>query len=206
MREAHAALARRGIPLASNQVEYSLVHRQPETNGVLDACRELGVTLIAYSPLGMGALTGKYSATQKASGLRRILPNFNKKAMNAVQPVVELLRQIGEGKAVGGQINWFRAKQEAGATTTTAQAEVSWAHRPANSQWSFLNKTEYRYDSVKNAVAGLPGPIGGAPFLVDGNVKSTRVINSLSVNYTPVSYTHLRAHETDSLSRMPSSA
>jgi aryl-alcohol dehydrogenase-like predicted oxidoreductase len=96
MREAHAALAKRGIPLASNQVQYSLVHRKPETDGVLDACRELGITLIAYSPLGMGALTGKYSATRKASGLRRILPNFNKKAMDAVQPVLELLRQIGE--------------------------------------------------------------------------------------------------------------
>ena len=96
MREAHAALAKRGIPLASNQVQYSLVHRQPETDGVLDACRELGITLIAYSPLGMGALTGKYSATKKASGLRRILPNFNRKAMDAVQPVLELLRQIGE--------------------------------------------------------------------------------------------------------------
>jgi aryl-alcohol dehydrogenase-like predicted oxidoreductase len=95
MREAHAALAKRGIPLASNQVQYSLVHRQPETDGVLDACRELGITLIAYSPLGMGALTGKYSATKKASGLRRILPNFNRKAMDAVQPVLELLRQIG---------------------------------------------------------------------------------------------------------------
>ncbi len=54
MREAHAALAKRGIPLASNQVEYSLLHRQPETNGVLDACRELGITLIAYSPLAGG--------------------------------------------------------------------------------------------------------------------------------------------------------
>ena len=96
MREAHAALAKRGIPLASNQVEYSLVHRQPETNGVLDACRELGITLIAYSPLGMGALTGKYSATKKATGLRRVMPNFKKKAMNAVEPVLELLRQIGE--------------------------------------------------------------------------------------------------------------
>jgi aryl-alcohol dehydrogenase-like predicted oxidoreductase len=96
MREAHSALAKRGIPLASNQVEYSLLHRQPETNGVLEACRELGITLIAYSPLAMGALTGKYSATKKASGLRRILPNFNKKAMDAIQPVVELLRQIGE--------------------------------------------------------------------------------------------------------------
>jgi len=96
MREAHAALAKRGIPLASNQVEYSLLHRQSETNGVLDACRELGITLIAYSPLAGGALTGKYSATQKAGGLRRFLPNFSRRAMEAVQPVVKLLREIGE--------------------------------------------------------------------------------------------------------------
>lgn len=52
--------------------------------------------LIAYSPLAMGALTGKYSATTKASGFRRFLPNFSKKAMDAVQPVVELLHQIGD--------------------------------------------------------------------------------------------------------------
>lgn len=96
MREAHAALSKRGIPLASNQVEYSLLHRQPETNGVLDACRELGITLIAYSPLAGGALTGKYSATQKASGLRRFTPNFSKKGMDAMQPVLKLLREIGE--------------------------------------------------------------------------------------------------------------
>lgn len=95
MRMAHAELARRGLPLASNQVEYSLLHRQPETNGVLEACRELGITLIAYSPLAMGALTGKYSATTKASGMRRFLPNFNKKAMDAAQPVIALLREIG---------------------------------------------------------------------------------------------------------------
>ena len=96
MREAHAALARRGIPLASNQVEYSLLHRQPEVNGVLDACRELGITLIAYSPLAGGALTGKYSATRRASGLRRFMPNFSRKTMEALQPVLDLLRQIGE--------------------------------------------------------------------------------------------------------------
>ena len=63
---------------------------------MLDACRELDITLIAYSPLAMGALTGKYSARTKASGLRRMQPNFNKKAMEAVQPVVKLLGQIGE--------------------------------------------------------------------------------------------------------------
>lgn len=96
MRIAHAVLARRGIPLASNQVQYSLLHRQPEGNGVLDACRELGVTLIAYSPLAMGALTGKYSRDQKASGFRRFAPNFSRKGMDNVQPVISLLSEIGE--------------------------------------------------------------------------------------------------------------
>jgi aryl-alcohol dehydrogenase-like predicted oxidoreductase len=96
MRLAHAALARRGIPLASNQVEYSLLHRQPEINGVLDACRELEVTLIAYQPLASGALTGKYTGGARPTGLRRFMPNFNKKAMDALQPVVELLHQIGD--------------------------------------------------------------------------------------------------------------
>ncbi len=154
MREAHAALARRGIPLASNQVEYSLVHRQPETNGVLDTCRDLGITLIAYSPLGMGALTGKYTATQKAGGLRRFLPNFNKKAMNAVQPVVELLRQIGERYAktpsqvalrwlienpqvlpIPGAKNARQATENAGALTFSLTAEEIEALSQATRAW-----------------------------------------------------------------------
>ena len=97
LREAHAALAKRGIPLASNQVQYSLVYRKPEVDGVLDACRELGITLIAYSPLGGGALTGKYSAQHRAGGFfRRMLPSFNRKAMDALQPVIHHLQQIGE--------------------------------------------------------------------------------------------------------------
>jgi aryl-alcohol dehydrogenase-like predicted oxidoreductase len=97
MREAHAALAKRGIPLASNQVEYSLVHRKPEVDGVLDACRELGITLIAYSPLAGGMLTGKYSAQNRPGGFfRRVLPQYNRKAMDAIQPVIQLLRQFGE--------------------------------------------------------------------------------------------------------------
>jgi aryl-alcohol dehydrogenase-like predicted oxidoreductase len=97
MREAHAALAERGIPLASNQVEYSLLHRQPETNGVLDACRELGVTLIAYTPLAGGLLTGKYSTENRPSGFfRRVLPRYRRKGLEAVQPVVGLLTEIGD--------------------------------------------------------------------------------------------------------------
>jgi aryl-alcohol dehydrogenase-like predicted oxidoreductase len=95
MRLAHAVLARRGIPLASNQVEYSLLHRQPEVDGVLAACRELGITLIAYSPLASGALTGKYSTRVRATGMRRFFGTFRGKGIEAVQPVVNLLREIG---------------------------------------------------------------------------------------------------------------
>jgi aryl-alcohol dehydrogenase-like predicted oxidoreductase len=95
MRLAHTELARRGIPLASNQVEYSLLHRQPETNGVLDACRELGVTLIAYQPLAGGALTGKY-VDQRPRGLRRfMMPYFRGDTQADIAPVVALLREIG---------------------------------------------------------------------------------------------------------------
>lgn len=97
MREAHAGLAKRGIPLASNQVEYSLLNRGPEVNGVLDACRELGITLIAYTPLAGGRLTGKYSAQNRAGGFfRRILPQYSRKAMLEIEPILKLLREIGE--------------------------------------------------------------------------------------------------------------
>jgi aryl-alcohol dehydrogenase-like predicted oxidoreductase len=96
MRLAHRVLAERGVVLASNQVEYSLLHRQPEANGVLDACRELGVTLIAYTPLAGGALTGKYAAGDRPRGLRRFMMKpFRRGGLASVAPVVALLREIG---------------------------------------------------------------------------------------------------------------
>ena len=97
MRVAYEALARRGVPLASNQVEYSLLNRQPEVNGVLDACRELGVTLIAFQPLAGGALTGKYHVGDRPTGLRRFMPTFSRKGLESLAPVVALLRKIGAG-------------------------------------------------------------------------------------------------------------
>lgn len=57
MRTAADVLARYGVPLAANQVQYSLLHRAPETNGVLDACRQMDVALIAYRPLAGGAVS-----------------------------------------------------------------------------------------------------------------------------------------------------
>jgi len=60
MRRAHTALQKRGLPLAANQMQYSLLHRKIETNGVLAAAKELGITITAWSPLASGLLTGKF--------------------------------------------------------------------------------------------------------------------------------------------------
>jgi aryl-alcohol dehydrogenase-like predicted oxidoreductase len=96
LRIAHAALAERGIPLASNQVEYSLLHRAPEVNGVLDACGELGITLIAYQPLAQGVLTGKYRPGDRPKGIRRFGRYYRGDALEKVQPVLALLCEIAE--------------------------------------------------------------------------------------------------------------
>jgi aryl-alcohol dehydrogenase-like predicted oxidoreductase len=60
MRRAYKTLQKRGLPLAVNQVRYSLLDRSIERNGILDTARELGITIIAYTPLASGLLTGKY--------------------------------------------------------------------------------------------------------------------------------------------------
>ena len=94
MREAHGALADRGIPLASNQVQYSLLHRDPEVNGVLAACRELGMTLIAYMPLASGALSGKYSASHRPAGWRRYMGDFRGKGLARLERVNDVVADL----------------------------------------------------------------------------------------------------------------
>ena len=97
MKRAHARLATHGIPLTSNQVEYSLFQRAPETNGVLEASRDLGVTLIAYSPIAQGLLTGKYGPGDRPAGLvRRMGSTFGEQNLKKIEPVVNILREIGE--------------------------------------------------------------------------------------------------------------
>ena len=68
MRKAAGVLARCGIPLAANEVDYSRTHRAPETDGVLDACRQLGVTLVTYRPLAGGAVSANSPKRQDPAG------------------------------------------------------------------------------------------------------------------------------------------
>jgi aryl-alcohol dehydrogenase-like predicted oxidoreductase len=98
MREAHQILAARGVPLAVNQVRYSLLTRQVESKGILVTARELGVTILAYSPLAQGLLTGKYTTDNSPtpSGARRIDSRFSKEGLQKIAPVTSLLRNLGE--------------------------------------------------------------------------------------------------------------
>lgn len=112
MRRAHEVLAQRDVSLAANQVQYSLLHRDPERSGLLDACRDLGVTLIAYSPMAMGMLTGKYTPDNPPPGYRG--RRFGPQSLARTQPLIALLREIGE--AHGGKtpaqvaLNWVICK------------------------------------------------------------------------------------------------
>lgn len=98
MKEAHQLLAARGVPLAVNQVRYSLLTRQIETNGIFDTARQLGVTILAYSPLAQGLLTGKYSLEQykEPTGARRFDSRFSRSGLEKIAPVISLLRELGD--------------------------------------------------------------------------------------------------------------
>jgi aryl-alcohol dehydrogenase-like predicted oxidoreductase len=104
MRRAHAALAKRGIALASNQVNYSLIKRRIESNGTLAAAKELGITIIAYSPLGQGILSGRFhddtQLAKKRPGPRRYLPAFSGRGLARSKPLVDELRSVAASLGV----------------------------------------------------------------------------------------------------------
>ncbi|KAL2608259.1 hypothetical protein R1flu_026832 [Riccia fluitans] len=112
LRQAYSQLKKRGVILASNQVHYSLVYRNPEQNGVKRACQELGVSLIAYSPLAQGVLTGKYSASKLPSGARG--RTYNQEFMIEIDPLLKRMRDLGQqyGGKTSTQValNWLLAQ------------------------------------------------------------------------------------------------
>lgn len=113
MRRAYAGLSQRGVPLATNQVEYSLLDRRVEKSGLLALCQELGVTVIAYSPIAKGVLTGKYTPQNIPPGLRS--HKYNREYLERMQPLIRLLRDIGqvhEGKTPAQvALNWVMCKE-----------------------------------------------------------------------------------------------
>jgi aryl-alcohol dehydrogenase-like predicted oxidoreductase len=111
MLRAYSALSRKNVPLAANQVTYSLLNRAIEQDGLLARCTELGVRLIAYSPIEKGLLTGKYSPENPPPGIRGqryggLLPKIG--------PLLKLMTDIGQehgGKSKAQvALNWCICK------------------------------------------------------------------------------------------------
>jgi aryl-alcohol dehydrogenase-like predicted oxidoreductase len=112
MHRAASRLARYHIPLAANQVRYNLLQRQPEENGVLDACRELSVALVAYRPLEGGRLKSK-----TAPGVPSGSPSTDGKGKATLKEGVlqETLEAIAQqrGKSVSQvALNWLLRRDE----------------------------------------------------------------------------------------------
>ena len=116
MEQAHRALRPLGLPLVSNQVRYSLLDRRIETNAVLAAAKDLGVTIIAYSPLAQGILSGRFHdephLARRLGGFRKFMPEFRPAGLAKSRPVVESLRRIAASHgatATQVAINWLIA-------------------------------------------------------------------------------------------------
>ena len=111
MQRAYTVLIGADLPLASNQVEFHLLNRGVEKNGLLDRCKELGVRLIAYSPLAKGFLTAKYNPENPPPGVRG---NGAVPKLKRIQPLIELMWEIGNGHAGKSPaqvaLNWIICK------------------------------------------------------------------------------------------------
>jgi aryl-alcohol dehydrogenase-like predicted oxidoreductase len=112
VQRAYAALAQRGVRLASNQVNYSLLDRRPEQTGLWALCRELDVRIIAYSPLAKGMLSGKYTPAHPPRGPRARM--YPPDLLKRLEPLLTMLRELGEahGHKSPGQValNWLISK------------------------------------------------------------------------------------------------
>lgn len=155
MLRAYSALAQHGIPLASNQLPFSLLKRDAEKNGVLARCKELGIRFIAYSPLEKGLLTGKYSVENPPPGVRaanyiELLPKL--------PPVIQALREVAQnhGKTVAqAALNWVICKgaMPIPGAKNAAQAEEN----TGGAGWRMSDEEVARLDEVTERIRDYAG-------------------------------------------------
>ncbi len=151
MLTAYSALARHKIPLAANQVHFSLLNRDVEKNGLAARCRELGIRLIAYSPLEKGLLTGKYTSQEIPPGPRGtqyadLLPR--------IDPLLKMMTEIGQdhGGKSNAQValNWVICK---GALPIPGAKNAEQAQQNAGALgWQLTEDQVAKLDEASDAV------------------------------------------------------
>jgi len=159
LRACHATLAARGVPLVSNQVQLSLVYPYALKNGLKETADSLGITTLAYSPLALGILTGKYTATNLPEGPRRAIAE-KAVADPAFPALIATMTKVGA--AHGGvtpaevAIAWCAAK---GASVIPGARTISQARSDLAAAKLRLSATEVAMlDQASDALAPLLSP------------------------------------------------
>jgi aryl-alcohol dehydrogenase-like predicted oxidoreductase len=151
---AFETLAKHNILLASNQVKFNLLDQRPIRSGLVEVCSKLGVTIIAYSPLEKGLLTGKYTTERLPRGL--LSWRYNKSMMKKISPLLKTLKEVTDAheNATPGQValNWLVSK---GAVPIPGARNLIQANENAGAMlWSLtedeVDKLDYAYRSVHN--------------------------------------------------------
>lgn len=113
MRSAWEALQKHGIHLVSNQVRYNLLDRKIESNGIIQTAKELGITIIAYSPLAQGLVTGKFHDNPdllKNIGMRKYSSQFKPAGLEKSRPLVKTIQELAIKYGVTSSqiaLNWL---------------------------------------------------------------------------------------------------
>jgi aryl-alcohol dehydrogenase-like predicted oxidoreductase len=146
MRRAAAALEKRGLKLAANQVQYSLLHREIERDGILETARELGVSIVAWGPLASGLLSGRYhedpAALSRVPAPRRMRL---RRQLEHSRPLMKVLVKIGENYgATPAQValNWLIHSQGEIVVAIPGASKVSQAREAAQAMTFKLSDVE----------------------------------------------------------------
>jgi aryl-alcohol dehydrogenase-like predicted oxidoreductase len=158
MQRAQAELAKRGLPLAANQMRYSLLHREIETNGVLKCAKELGVTITAYTPIERGLLSGKYhkdpALLERMSGWRKAMMQRN---LERVRPLIDAMDAIAaryEATIAQVALNWVINFHGEIIVTIPGATKVKQAEEAASAMKFKLSDEEMaRLDEVSRKLA-----------------------------------------------------
>jgi aryl-alcohol dehydrogenase-like predicted oxidoreductase len=150
-KRAHELLDRKGIVLATNQVGYSLLNRKVESNGILETCRALDVSVISYGPLAEGLLTGKYRSDNPPPFMRKW--RWARKRLKMLPPLISLMSDIASAHDASPSqvaLNWLMRRGTLpipGAKSAMQAKEnaVSMTWSLSNGEFEALNAATERY-------------------------------------------------------------
>ena len=157
MQRAHQTLEKRGIPLAVNQVQYSLLHREIERNGLLDAANSMGVTIVAWSPLASGLLSGNFHRDPELLNHTPLARRFRfQRQIERTRPLIELQEEISANHGVSPAqvaLNWLLQKDGGNVVVIPGASKVSQAESNAGSMSFRLTEEEMvRLDKVSRSI------------------------------------------------------